>query len=69
MQTARVFARAVSDRRKSSLRDLFRRNMFLLRLLGAARETCKETLLRKATGPTAQGFAHSLPRRGSLGPE
>ena len=38
-----------SERRKSSLRDLSRRNRFLLRPKGAARETCKETLLRKAS--------------------
>ena len=43
----------LSDRRKSSLWDLFRRNRFLLFAALMARETCKETLLRKASEPSA----------------
>ena len=38
-----------SDRRKSSLRDLFRRNRFLLFASLPGGETCKEALLGKAS--------------------
>ena len=57
----------ITDRRKSSLRDLFRRNGFLLCAKRTARENRKETLLRKASEADAHVVSFGLKVRGDEG--